>query len=317
MIEAAAIDPKDWNDNSRPRIYIPFGLQRQFDYYSQLARDRPHLNLDVQYLPRGEEITQEFVHRIRDRPGLLALEMEYSPNLGVQTVRGLEFIVPGCRFNNECCYWDSYFICLGLLEIGRTDIVKQVIRNFAFEIQSYGRIPNANRSYYLCRSQPPFFSDLIVRTFKVIEPESGAVEFLRTAILAAIKEYRQVWMAEPRYDPVSGLSRYRSTGIGVPLEVEPGHFDYILSSYAEKYSMTISEFILQYNDGKIKEPALDEFFLHDKAVRESGHDTSYRFEEGAANLATVDLNCLLYKYETDIAWAIKNVFNDSLAICDP
>ncbi|OXV09580.1 hypothetical protein Egran_02658 [Elaphomyces granulatus] len=319
MIEAAAVDPKDWNDNPRPRIYVPFGLQRQFDYYSQLARDRPHLNLDVQYLPRGEEITQEFVHGIRDRPGILALEMEYSPNTevpSVQTMRGMEFIVPGGRFN-ECYYWDSYFICIGLLEIGRTDIVKQIIKNFIFEIQNYGRIPNANRSYFLCRSQPPFFSDLIVRTFKAIESETGAVEFLRTAILAAIKEYRQVWMAEPRYDPVSGLSRYRSTGIGIPLEVEPGHFDYILSGYAEKYSMTISEFTVQYNDGKIKEPALDEFFLHDKAVRESGHDTSYRFEEGAANLATVDLNCLLYKYETDIAWAIKNVFNDRLVICDP
>ena len=288
MIEAAAVDPKDWNDNSRPRIYIPFGLQRQFDYYCQLARDRPQLNLDVQYLPRGEDLTQEFVHGIRDRPGLLALEMEYSPDPGlpnVQAMRGLEFLVPGGRFN-ECYYWDSYFICIGLLEIGRTDIVKQVIRNFAFEIQSYGRIPNANRSYYLCRSQPPFFTDLIVRTFKATESETGAVEFLRTALLAAIKEYRQVWMAEPRYDPVSGLSRYRSTGIGVPLEVEPGHFDYILSGYAEKHSMTIPEFIIQYNDGKIKEPALDEFFLHDKAVRESGHDTSYvnHFKEKTQNL---------------------------------
>jgi alpha,alpha-trehalase len=43
----------------------------------------------------------------------------------------------------------------------------------------------------------------------------------------------------------------------------------------------------------------------------------YRFECGAANLATVDLNSLLYKYEKDISWAIKNVFNDSLVMTSP
>jgi len=30
----------------------------------------------------------------------------------------------------------------------------------------------------------------------------------------------------------------------------------------------------------------------------------------AADLATIDLNCLLYKYETDIAWAIRDEFGD-------
>jgi len=94
--------------------------------------------------------------------------------------------------------------------------------------------------------------------------------------------------------------------------------------------MTIP-FIVQYNNGKIQEPELDQFFFHDNAVGESGHDTSYvkhqllllcahdysyRFKGGAANLATVDLNCLLYKYETDISWVIKHVFNDSLAKID-
>jgi alpha,alpha-trehalase len=271
MIEIAAPDPKDWNENPRPRIYVPFGEERQHNYYSQIARDRPHLNLDVQYLPQGE-ITPEFVHNVRDRPGLLALEMDYTG--GPSAMRGLEFIVPGGRFN-ECYYWDSYFTSLGLLQIGRTELVRQIVQNFVFEIRHYGKIPNANRSYYLCRSQPPFLTDLAVQTFKAIRSEVGAVEFLRTAILAAIKEYRQVWMAEPRYDPVTGLSRYRPPGLGIPLEVESGHFDYILAGYAKNHNITIPEFIAKYNDQSVKEPELDEFFAHDRGVRESGHDTSY------------------------------------------
>ena len=62
-------------------------------------------------------------------------------------------------------------------------------------------------------------------------------------------------------------------------------------------------------DGTVDEFDLDEYFLHDRAVRESGHDTSYRLVNVVANLATIDLNALLYKYETDIARTIQVYFN--------
>lgn len=80
--------------------------------------------------------------------------------------------------------------------------------------------------------------------------------------------------------------------------------------------MEVPEFIEAYNryDGTVTEPELDEYFLHDRAVRESGHDTSYRLENVAANLATIDLNALLYKYETDIAHVIQVHFKDRLSI---
>lgn len=55
---------------------------------------------------------------------------------------------------------------------------------------------------------------------------------------------------------------------------------------------------------------MDEFFLHDRGVRESGHDTTYRFEGVCAYLATIDLNSLLYKYEIDIADFIKEFCDD-------
>lgn len=66
------------------------------------------------------------------------------------------YIVPGGRFN-EIYYWDSYFTMLGLAESGRIDMVEHMVDNFAHLILTYGHIPNGNRSYFLSRSQPPFF----------------------------------------------------------------------------------------------------------------------------------------------------------------
>lgn len=205
-------------------------------------------------------------------------------------------------------------IALGLIIDDRTDLAKSMVINFCFEIKHYGKILNANRSYYLSRSQPPFLTDMTLRVFNKIRHEEDALNFLKTSILAAIKEYTTVWMAEPRLDPVSGLSRYRPDGLGVPPETEPSHFDSHLGPYARKHGMSIEDFIVAYNDGVVKEPALDEYFLHDRAVRESGHDTSYRLEGICANLATIDLNSLLYKYEIDIAKVIEGYFNGRLVI---
>lgn len=78
--------------------------------------------------------------------------------------------------------------------------------------------------------------------------------------------------------------------------------------------MTLEEVLNAYNDGSITEPDLDVFFNHDRAVRESGHDTSNRVEGLCADLATVDLNCLLYKIEEDIASATQTHFGDGLTI---
>ncbi|HEY2721244.1 MAG TPA: trehalase family glycosidase, partial [Chitinophagaceae bacterium] len=70
------------------------------------------------------------------------------------------YIVPGGRFG-EIYYWDSYFTMLGLKESGRTDMIENMVKNFAYLIDTYGHIPNGNRSYYISRSQPPFFSLMV------------------------------------------------------------------------------------------------------------------------------------------------------------
>src|SRR5580698_833140 len=70
------------------------------------------------------------------------------------------YVVPGGRFR-ELYYWDSYFTMLGLVESGRSDLVEHMVRDFAYLIDTYGHVPNGTRSYYLTRSQPPFFFAMV------------------------------------------------------------------------------------------------------------------------------------------------------------
>ncbi|KAJ4337776.1 alpha,alpha-trehalase nth1 [Ascochyta clinopodiicola] len=317
-IAKVGVDPKDWTDDPRPRIYIPKGAPEQHEYYTRIAREHPEMRLDVQWLqePVDDEM---YVRDLNKAPGLLAIAMEEwdDPETGKRDLRGLPFVVPGGRFN-ELYGWDSYMESLGLLVNDRVDLVKSMVIHFCFCIKHYNKILNANRTYYLCRSQPPFLTDMALRVYERIKHEDGALDFLREAILAAIKEYHSVWMAAPRYDPETGLTRYRPTGKGVPPETEASHFEHVLEPYAKKHNMTFKEFVHAYNyrtgvdEETLKE--LDEYFLHDRAVRESGHDTSYRLETVAADLAVVDINALLYKYEVDIGRVIRNHFGDKLVI---
>ena len=318
-IELAAQDSKA--SDTRPRIYVPRGAPEQFAYYEKIAHHRPDLGLDVQWLPEGE-ITAEFIKSLNHKPGMLALEMDFiqeEDSIGRKVPKGLPFIVPGGRFN-ELYNWDACFCTLGMLE-SHPHVVKSMIRHFVFEIKHYGKVLNANRSYYLGRSQPPFLTELATRTYYATRYEPGAKQLFQLAILAAIKEYHNLWMAEPRHDKLSGLSRYRPIGLGFPPECEPEHFAHVLKPYAVKYQLSVNEVKDAYDNGDIHEPDLDEFCLHDRAARESGHDTSKRTENAAANNATIDLNCLLYRYETDIAHAIRTEFDDRLevpaAFCTP
>ena len=70
------------------------------------------------------------------------------------------YVVPGGRFR-EMYYWDSYFTMLGLEESGRHDLIEDMVRDFAYLIDTYGHVPNGVRTYYLSRSQPPFFFAMV------------------------------------------------------------------------------------------------------------------------------------------------------------
>jgi alpha,alpha-trehalase len=97
------------------------------------------------------------------------------------------YVVPGGRFG-ELYYWDSYFTMLGLAESGRHDLLASMANNFAYLIDTYGHVPNGNRTYYLSRSQPPMFA-LMIELFEQ-HGVCKAIEYLPRLR----KEYNY-WMA--------------------------------------------------------------------------------------------------------------------------
>ncbi|ODQ79995.1 glycoside hydrolase family 37 protein [Babjeviella inositovora NRRL Y-12698] len=300
-----------------PRIYVPYDCAEQYEYFTEQASKDPEAKLEVVYLPK--DITPEYVRSINHRPGLLALAMRKVDG----KLTGYPYIVPGGRFN-ELYGWDSYMETIGLLvEEGldetKIGLARGMVENFVFEITHYGKILNANRSYYLCRSQPPFLTDMANKVYNKLMDYgdiADAKDFLARAFRAAIKEYKTVWMAAPRLDFASGLSCYHPDGVGIPPETEASHFEALLAPYEKKHNVSFTEFQRMYNADEISEPELDEYFVHDRAVRESGHDTSYRLEGKCADLATIDLNTLLYKYEVDIAAYIDSHGGTFDASCD-
>jgi alpha,alpha-trehalase len=290
-------------------LYIPPSDKLAYRYFSRIAKDRPELKMKVVQLP--ERITPEYVRGLDGHHGLLVLALRTVPGTA-NAVEGVPFVVPGGRFN-ELYGWDSYFITLGLLADGRIEQAQAMVDNFVYEITHYGAILNANRTYYLTRSQPPFLTSMIRAVYGHLPRTTENTAWLRRSLAAAIQEYRAVWTTASRLTPI-GLSRYFDFGRGVPPEVEVGHFNAFFSVYAKKFGMDVNQFEQFYREGKINVPEIDEYFVHDRCMRESGHDTSYRLDNRCANLVTVDLNSLLYKYETDCAEIIEREFDGRLQL---
>ncbi len=139
-------------------------------------------------------------HRIQHigdiKPGEIAHSgLLYLPN---------KYVVPGGRFN-EMYGWDSYFIILGLIEDGRTDLAKGMVENFFYEIENYGGILNANRTHYFTRSQPPFLSSMI-RAVYDSEVSSGQREQAAQWLHRASNTPRAITRCGP---PLSQSRRYR------------------------------------------------------------------------------------------------------------
>ena len=284
------------------RIYVPFRDSLALDYYSSLKDSFP-----IQVIQLPKNVTPEYVKSINKSPGILSLKLEQNGD----KVSGVPFVVPGGRFN-EMYGWDSYFESVGLIVDGKVDLAKAMADNFQYEINYYGKILNANRSYYLTRTQPPFYSSLISEVFE----ETKDIAWLKSHLETGIKEYETVWMEKGERLVANGLNRYLAQGIGVPPEVEEGHYDELVQPMADTENISVSEYLKQYNEGAIKNENLDNYFVNDRSVRESGHDTSYRIDGNCIELNLVELNALLYKYETDFAHLIKTEFGDSFSIDD-
>jgi len=280
-------------------------------------------NVRVEHLPQEIDRLGEMSKGDIEPPGLL-----YLPD---------KYVVPGGRFN-EMYGWDSYFIIRGLLRAGRIDLARDMVDNFLFEIEHYGAMLNANRTYYLTRSQPPFTSSAFVDVYQAWQKQAAPRNrqadraWLERAYTDLSKDY-QMWTHDPHLAGQTGLSRYYDFGSGPPQEAvkdETGFYRKVAQYFffhpaeADHYvyenqpgardSVAGAVYTLQVCDGATttEKPQCEtarqfqlgkEYYKGDRSMRESGFDVSFRF--GAFGSAThhyapVCLNSLLYKNEKDL-----------------
>jgi alpha,alpha-trehalase len=296
-------------------LYLP----ADFEVPSAVQQLQKQCHVEVQHLPAVIHHLGEMDPGKIDPPGLLYLENRY--------------VVPGGRFN-EMYGWDSYFILRGLVRDNRLDLAQGMVENFFFEIEHYGAVLNANRTYYLTRSQPPFLTSMILAVYeaqKAAGHENRA--WLEKAYHYAVRDH-ELWTREPHIAGSTGLSRYYDFGDGPAAESvkdETGHYRQVAAYFLSQPDMGKSYlapkimgdasqqlvgplFALQVCDSAktMARPDCDaagdvalsaDYYKGDRAMRESGFDISFRFGPyGAAthHFAPVCLNSLLYKTEKDL-----------------
>ena len=205
------------------------------------------------------------------------------------------YVVPGGRFR-EIYYWDSYFTMLGLFGSDRSDLAVNMIDNFAHLINTYGFIPNGNRTYYLSRSQPPFFT-LMVMLLAENKGIEAALPYLNSMEL----EYN-FWM--------DGLDSLNEVGDTYKKLVMVGP-DQVLNRYWDNSDQPRTESYREDVELAEELPEVDRPMLYRnlRSACESGWDFSSRWLKDPNDLSTivtteiipVDLNSLLYFMESSLA----------------
>ena len=227
------------------------------------------------------------------------------------------YVVPGGRFN-EMYGWDSYFIQRGLLRDNELELARSMTDNFLYEIAHYGMILNANRTYFLTRSQPPFLTEMILGVYDKTHDRV----WLRST-LPAIDRYYRFWTTPPHLIESIGLSRYFDLGNGPAPEVVSDerdaqgrtHYDRVREYYR---THQVDDYdVAQFYD-RAADALTDRFYKGDRSMRESGFDPSNRFGPFSAAIvdyAPVCLNVLLYRMEQD-AGRIHNLLGNPKAAAE-
>ena len=301
----AAFDPKMPGPTV---VYVPSNdPQGAALWRSYAERLEPGQSLDIREI--AVPVSPQDADRLSKEGGFLPLAHE--PDVHGEE-RYLPYYVPGGRFN-EVYGWDTDFIAMGLLEDGNLEDVAALIKHHLTEIELFGRVLNANRTYYLTRGQPPLFLHLVRSYAQKLAPEDRKKQrgFLARCLAAAAKEYETVWNVAP-HATENGLARYVDTRKHLPPETEPGHFNSTVQPYADRISVPVDTYIESFNEGLLRNEELEKFVEHDGAVRESGHDTTNALVGRAAHLNTVDLNALLYRLEADMAAMLDDDFGGAM-----
>lgn len=206
------------------------------------------------------------------------------------------YIVPGGRFG-EIYYWDSYFTMLGLQVSGNYAMIENMIKNFSHLIDTLGYIPNGNRTYFIGRSQPPFYS-LMIQMLAEVKSNQVLVDYLPQME----KEYA-FWMKGSESLSKNNPAAFHSVRMPDG-EILNRYWDENDSARPESYRDDIE---LSEHSSQLP----NELFRNLRAGAESGWDFSYRwFKDSRAfssihttDIVPVDLNCLLLHLEETIAEA--------------
>src|SRR5450432_3511546 len=205
------------------------------------------------------------------------------------------YIVPGGRFR-EVYYWDSYFTMLGLKESGELKTIRDMVGNFAYLLETYGHIPNGNRTYYLGRSQPPFFS-CMVELLASIQGDS-----IYQIYLPAMEKEYEFWMDGA--DKLKPGDAYRRVVRMKNGDLLNRYWD---DSMVPRQESWREDYLTTEKSGRNK----IEMYKHLRASAESGLDFSSRWftdnkkitDIQTTDILPVDLNCLMYHLEWIIARA--------------
>lgn len=217
------------------------------------------------------------------------------------------YIVPGGRFR-EVYYWDSYFTMVGLRESGEVETIENMIQNFAYLINQYGHIPNGNRTYYMSRSQPPYFS-------------------LMLELLASIKGKQVYALYQPALQKEYDYWMDRTAPTKHVVKMPDGS---VLNRYYDQSGEPRQESYREDHNLSKDLPSAQRQAMnrHLRSAAESGWDFSSRwFRDGrrlstiqVTNYVPVDLNSLLYHLERTLALAsdetgdkVKATFYNQLA----
>ena len=268
----------------------------ELSFFTQWASSS---SISVRLLPDFMSV-KDFV---KLEPGLLAIHPDEK------------FLVPGGRFN-EIYGWDSFFIAKGLLASSRDDRDLQrlehfntavsILKHLAYQIATFGKVHNANRSYFVNRSNPPFITSLILEIDSTVKDSTNLVfdEQVRgQAIAAAVREIDDFWLHPSKTDLRTGLTKYGNLApLALCLAVEDGHYDSLFESISSSRGIAPKDIVDRLKRGDWPEDDFQvwKIVADDLALRESGHDTSERLVGCAASLCTADLNCLIFKSMSDL-----------------
>ena len=222
------------------------------------------------------------------------------------------YVVPGGRFR-EVYYWDSYFTMVGLVRSGRTDLVKHMLDNFAHLIRSVGHIPNGNRSYYLSRSQPPYFAAMVGLYARATDTAQAL------PYLDALEREHAFWM--------DGADRVTAGGQAYRRVVRLANGAVLNRYWDDRDDPRPESYRPDYGVAQtLPDSARAAFYRNARATAESGWDFSSRWMRDPKDLRTlettdlipVDLNSLLYNLERTIAAlrAFRKQGGDSAAAGD-